>query len=174
MVYNISGTFHFLGFDVNIPLDIESLSYQEAVDFYRKTFSNFFRLKDITDYLTKTNQIEILNSIPQESEYSALIYLEIIESTKIDSEIIEDTLDPEIESPVIVKDGSDAIPGLKTALQNQAPGVYKIRIVDHEPIIVGRPLSMPIELPDDYNSEVNSQRILSNFGFRTNLRHIDL
>jgi hypothetical protein len=174
MLYNISGAFHFLGFDVNISLDIESLSYQDAVDFYRKTFSNFFRLKDITDYLTKTNQIEILNSIPQESEYSALIYLEIIESTKIDSEIIEDTLDPEIGSPVIVKDGSDAVPGLKTALQNQDPGVYKIRIVDNEPIIIGKPKDRPIDLPDNYNDEVNSQRMHSNFGFKTDLKHINL
>lgn len=179
MIYNITGTFHFLGFDVSIPLDIESSSHQEAIKAYKKKFYGFYRLKNITDYLIDTNQIEILNSIPQESEYSAIIYFEITEPATTDLNTPayiynheEKTF--EKENPVTVRDDSDSIPGLKEALQDQRDGVYKIKIVNHEPIIIGKPKSTSMDLPDDYDNDANSQLIWGRFGLKTNLRHIDL
>lgn len=150
MIYNISGNFHFLGFDVLAPLDIEASSCQLAKDIYKNNFSNFTRLKDLQDYLIKTNRTDILNVIPQESEYSAIICIDNIKSLEEDKEeiVIEESNEEVIEendevtdfSSVTIKNGSSAVPGLETALRNRDPGTYKIKIVDHEPIIIGRPV----------------------------------
>ena len=89
MIYNIIGNFHFLGFEIPVSLDIEASSCQLAKDIYKNNFSNFTRLKDLQDYLKKTFRLDILNTIPPESEYSAIICIENIRSFEEDKKTEE-------------------------------------------------------------------------------------
>jgi hypothetical protein len=163
MIYKIVGNFHFLGFEIPVSLDIEASSCQLAKDIYKNNFSNFTRLKDLQDYLKKTSRSDILYTIQPGSEYAAIICIEDIRLFENNKEQIIETIeesDEEIDtSSVTVRDGSSEVHGLKTALRNQQSGTYKIKIVDHEPIIIGRPV-------EDQNEEVIVEHPLRRYGYR--------
>jgi len=163
MTYNMLGTFHFLGFDVILPLDIDVKSYASSKEAYSKLFVNFHRLSDLQKFLQETKQVELLNQISHESEFAALICLENIHSPTELEEILavgpaeEEIPEEELKSipPVKFSKNSDSVPGLDTALRNQSNGVYKIKISGNEATIVGRPKRefTPEELSEIDNSD---------------------
>lgn len=141
MLYKISGTFHFLGYDISIPSDIEASSLNEAKEEYLKKFSNFNRMNDVIKYLKENELLGILKSTPLGFENSALICIENIHS---DEETIN--FDNKVKfNSLTFSDGSFSTPGLKQALKSQNSKVYEIKIIDHEPTILRKPTIQNID-----------------------------